>query len=181
MKEAGKGLTQERLHEVLTYDPETGIFRWRVTVGPNAAAGVEAGTGSHGYLVIMVDGKTYAAHRLAILFTDGYFPEGEVDHINRIRSDNRRSNLREASRQCQMRNCGMRNDNTSGIKGVRWHKRDEKWEASIVVDQQGKYLGNHDDLLEAAYHRYAAEQLLGFPDCDINSSAKQFIDAQAGA
>ena len=170
-------ISQERLKEILHYDPETGIFRWREPVGNRVIAGDRAGcVGGKGYIKIKIDGKYYQAHRLAILYTDGYFPENTVDHKNRIRADNRRVNLREASRQCQARNCGMRNDNTTGVKGVRWHNRDRRWLAHVTVNGQKKHLGSFDDFLEAAYHRYAAEQFLGFPDCDINSSAKQFIE-----
>ena len=162
-------LTQERLKEVLEYDANTGVFRWR-------ERGIDAGyLNEKGYVRMFVDGKQYRAHRLVILYTDGYMPEGEVDHINRIRSDNRRKNLREVSRQCQIRNCNTRNDNKSGIKGICWAKRDGRWMAYVTVAGKHKRLGYFDDMLEAACHRYAAEQCLGYMDCDINSSAKKFI------
>ena len=174
-------ITQERLHELLDYNPDTGIFRWRES-GSGRIGKIETGSiSANGYLVITVDGKTYKSHRLAILYTDGYLPEHEVDHINRIRTDNRRKNLREASRQCQSRNCGMLKNNTSGVKGVSWDKMKGKWEAYIAVNRKLKRLGCYTDLLEAAYHRYAAEQCLGWADCDINSSAKQFIDSMKEA
>ena len=75
----------------------------------------------------------------------------------------------------------MRGDNTSGVKGVYWNKDAGKWKARIAVDRQDKHLGYFEDILEAAYHRYAAEQCLGFQDCDIHSSAKQFIQGGGGA
>ena len=166
-------ITQERLKEVLDYNPETGAFMWKAT---NSHDGSEAGGyNAAGYVKIKIDQMMYFAHRLAILYTDGYMPEGEVDHINRIKSDNRRKNLREASRQCQVRNCGMRRDNTSGIKGVSWHKPTSKWRAKITVDGQQKFLGHFDSIIKAAYTRYAAEQCLGFQDCDAKSSAKSFL------
>jgi len=174
-------ITQERLKEVLDYNPETGLFLWKEMLGSKGVIGDEAGCpDKDGYIRIGVDGRPYKAHRLAILYTDGYLPENTVDHVDRIPWHNWRLNLREASYQCQNRNCGMRTDNTSGIKGVCWSKRDGKWSAEIMVDGKHKGLGNYDSLLDAAFARYAAEQCLGFQDCDLNSSAKQFIDAHGG-
>ena len=174
-------LTQERLKEVLDYDADTGVFNWKISIGTRAEGGVAGGVDDGGYIAIRIDKKGYKAHRLAILYTDGYWPENTIDHINRIKTDNRRANLREASMQCQNRNCGMRGDNTSGIKGVYWHKRIGKWQAQIAVDGQDKYLGYFEDILESAYARYAAEQCLGFQDCDIHSSAKKLIQGGGGA
>jgi len=173
-------LTQERLKEVLDYNPETGVFRWRESVG-NVQAGAEAGTpNDKGYIVIRVNGRDYKAHRLAILYTDGYMPENTVDHKDRVPWHNWRDNLREASQQCQLRNCGTRRDNSSGIKGVSWNKGGGKWQAMIRVDGQQKNLGSFNNPIEAAYARYAAEQCLGFQDCDLNSSAKKYIIKQGG-
>ena len=70
----------------------------------------------------------------------------------------------------------MRSDNTSGVKGVRFDRARDMWNARIYVNGSEKTLGRFDDILEAAYHRYAAEACLGYPDCDINSSAKQLIE-----
>jgi len=170
-------ITQERLKEVLDYDQDTGKFRRR-TSGPGRSNGFEAGCiNPEGYRQISIGGRSYKAHRLAILYTDGYMPENQIDHINRDRADNRRVNLREASHQCQARNSKMRMDNTSGIKGVYWHKIAGKWQVQIAVERHENSLGYYDDILEAAYTRYAAEQCLGFQDCEITSSAKQYIDS----
>ena len=70
----------------------------------------------------------------------------------------------------------MYKNNTSGIKGIFWNTREGKWMVRIQVDWQQKHIGSFSDILEAAYHRYAVEQCLGYQDCDINSSAKRFID-----
>ena len=102
----------------------------------------------------------------------------QVDHINRKRWDNRRVNLREASRQCNVRNSCVPCSNSSGIKGVYFNKTNKKWIASVSLGKIERYLGSFESQLEAACHRYAAEQCLGYPDCDISSSAKLFIDAR---
>ena len=75
----------------------------------------------------------------------------------------------------------MNKNNTSGVKGVCWDKSKGRWNANISVNRKNKNLGCFDDFLEAAYHRYAAEQCLNWADCDTNSSAKQFIDSMKEA
>ncbi len=168
-------LTQNRLKEVLKYDNESGLFTW-ISVKHGAKVGDFAGHAEYsGYIRIGVDGKMYRAHQLAFLYEEGYFPENEIDHINRVRNDNRWANLREASRQCQLRNSAERSDNTTGVKGLRWNKANKRWDARITVGGKQYHIGCFEDKLDAAYHRYAAEQCLGFQDCDIYSSALKYI------
>jgi len=171
-------ITQERLKEIVFYNQETGLFTWKINLGPRAVIGCVAGSSDDGYVRIGIDGELYLAHRLVFLYVDGYLPEGEVDHIDRVRWHNWRSNLREASRQCQNRNCGMLKNNKSGIKGVYWYKPTGKWQAYITLNRGRFALGYFDNIVEAACHRFAAEQCLGFQDCDISSSAGEFIKSQ---
>ncbi len=168
-------ITQARLKELLHYDPTTGIFTWGV---PRRCvrAGDIAGTVQHnGYRAIKIDQVLMLEHRLAVLYMEGYLPEHLVDHINRVRADNRYDNLRVVSMQCQMFNCGMLISNSSGVKGVSWDRRAQKWAARIHVNKKHKYLGAYEDLVDAAYARYAAEQCLGLDQCDMYSSAKKLI------
>jgi len=170
-------ITQARLKEVLLYSKESGLFYWFSQNGPRAVIGDVAGWVHHsGYIYIQIDNQSYAAHRLAFLYTDGYLPEGQIDHINRKRRDNRRVNLREASRQCNARNSRVPCSNSSGIKGIYFHKINKKWIASVSLSKVERYLGSFESKLEAAYTRYAAEQCLGYPDCDTSSSSKEYID-----
>jgi len=170
-----------QLKEVLEYNTDTGIFTWIGSPAKNVAIGDMAGTpDKDGYIMIRINRRRYMAHRLAILYTDGYMPELTVDHIDRIPWHNWRLNLREASYQCQNRNCGMNTRNTSGIKGISWHKMGGRWIAKICVDRRYKSLGLYDTLLDASYARFAAEQCLGFQDCDLNSSAKMYIEQHKG-
>jgi len=174
----GVMISRDRLKEAFDYDPITGIFRWKNVTNTRIVPGDIAGSVyPNGYIYLQVDGGRYEAHRLVFLYEDGYMPEGQVDHINRKRWDNRRCNLRDASLQGQQRNCGMRRDNMSGVKGVSWFNPTRKWIAYIGLNGKNKHLGYHETLLDAAYARYAAEQCLGFQDCDINSSARKYINA----
>ena len=171
-----KMITQKELWKLLSYDAIRGVFTWRVTTGPRAQAGAVAGTiHPSGYRYIMVNGKHYNASRLAFLYIRGYFPEHNVDHINRIRNDDRWCNLRKVSHYCNNRNTGNRKTNTSGVKGVHWYKRDQRWEAYIQADDKRKCIGRFDDFTEAVAHRLAAEQCLDWSGCDSSSPAFKHI------
>lgn len=106
----------------LEYQPDTGLFFWRES-GRGRKAGVPAGNidaSSAGYVRIHVGGKRHQAHRLAWRFYYGAFPsvEMDIDHVNGIRSDNRISNLRLATRSQNAINSGIYSSNTVGLKGV---------------------------------------------------------------
>ena len=73
-----------------------------------------------------------------------------IDHINRDRMDNRRSNLRVCSHQENMFNQRKRNTNTSGYIGVAYHKAANKYESYINLDAKKHYLGLYDTAIEAA-------------------------------
>lgn len=81
------------------------------------------------------------------------------DHVNRNPLDNRRNNLREANRQENSRNHSLRKDNTSGVSGVNWSKRMNKWYARIN-NNDGKRisLGYFDDINDAIISRLKAEK-----------------------
>ena len=110
-------LTQERLKEVLHYDPETGIFAWQVQTGRSRLDSPAGYTRRDGYRQIKVDKRVYLAHRLAWLFMMGAWPSEEVDHINCNKVDNRWTNLRPATRGQNNANSRARRSK-SGIKGV---------------------------------------------------------------
>ena len=174
-------LTYERLHEVLTYTPFDGLFRWKIKLSRSIKIGDIGGSKrKDGYINISIDGTQYLAHRLAWMYVYGYFPENNIDHKFRIRNDNRIRKIREASQSCNIRNTGNRIDNTSGIKGVYWHKGREKWTAQIEVNGKNKGLGMYKDFDEAVCTRLAAEQCLDWSDCDISSPAFLYVQKMLG-
>jgi hypothetical protein len=143
-------LTAERINELLTYDPGTGVFRWKVERRRGRAVGSVAGsTDSYGYRQICIDGSKRLAHRVAWTLSSGKWPDGEIDHINGDRSDNRIANLREASRQVNTQNTrAARKDSKTGMTGT-WTTPYGQHCARITVDGKEIYLGVFPSLEEA--------------------------------
>ncbi|HEJ7990233.1 TPA: HNH endonuclease [Serratia liquefaciens] len=138
-------LTHEYLRDNLNYNKDTGLFTWmkprkRVMVGNYAGCQNIAG-----YITICIDKKIYRAHRLAWFFVNGEWPAGEIDHINGIKTDNRISNLREATRAENQRNQLAPKTNTSGIKGVSWDKKRKRWLAQCMVDKKLFNIGRFEE------------------------------------
>jgi hypothetical protein len=168
-------LTYERLLEVLRYEPETGVFVWKVCRGRMKAGTVAGRLGVDGYYQIGIDKNLYFAHRLAWLYVYGYMPENSIDHINKVKGDNRIRNLREVSHQCNLRNSKRACNNTSGVCGVYWDKKCNKWRVGINVNYKNKYLGHYDDFDDAVCARLAAEQALNWEGCDSTSDAYCYV------
>jgi hypothetical protein len=140
-------ITQNYLKSILDYNPETGIFVWKVKFSKKINIGDVAGTkDSKGYIAIKVNKKTYASHRIAWLYIYGYIPEKQIDHINGNRVDNRICNLREATNQENQFNRQIQKNNTSGVKGVCWSNQQNKWVARIRANGKRITLGLFDNL-----------------------------------
>lgn len=125
-------------------------FNWR-----KSADFPRAGTiGNRGYRYIPVNGKLYREHRIVFYANYGYVPE-VIDHINRNTSDNRIENLRASSQAHNTLNTGMSRNNTSGVKGVSWSKKKNKWHAQLSTKGKRFHLGyfENKDEAKAAYDR----------------------------
>jgi hypothetical protein len=108
--------TAERLRELLFYDPKDGIFTRRIATG-NAPAGAIAGcVKADGCRYIKIDGRSYGAGRLAVMFMTGELPVNEVDHWNLDKADDRFDNLRPATHSQNMAN--IRPRGKLRLKGV---------------------------------------------------------------
>jgi hypothetical protein len=152
-------LSPERLRSLLHYDPETGVFTWKVARKGTAAGTICVHKRPDGYMRIGVDGRLYYAHRLAFLYMTGRWPSHYVDHVNRNPSDNRWGNLREATVSQNLAN-SYRGNAASGLKGAYRHK--DKWRASISINGKNILLGVFATAEEAhdAY-KSAAERQFG--------------------
>jgi hypothetical protein len=160
-------LIAERLRELLDYDAQTGVFTWKVRTSIRTAVGMRAGgVGGPGYWMISVDSKRYYGHRLAWLYVFGEWPkDGEIDHINGDRIDNRISNLREVSRSKNNEN--KREplpNNKSGYLGV-FRKR-SRWTSRIRVNGKTHSLGGFDTP-EAAHAAYLSAKRILHEGCTI--------------
>lgn len=155
-------LTQERLLEVLDYDRETGVFRWRIARGSKIKAGSVTGTKDRdGYLVIWIDYVRYKAHQLAWFYVHGEWPRGVIDHRNGERADNAIANLRDVSREVNQQN--MRRATVSsktGVLGVSFDASRMKFAAYISVDGRTKRLGRFQTADEASAAYLAAKRQL---------------------
>ena len=143
-------ISQTRLKEAFSYDPETGVFVWKIQSGrmkPGQIAGV---TNPAGYRMIRLDGKLIMAHRLAWIYMTGSAPTDFIDHINGVRNDNRWVNLRPANRSQNSYNSKGRENCTSKWKGVSWDAPRGKWKAQLRAQGKTYVLGRFEDEREAA-------------------------------
>jgi hypothetical protein len=140
-------ITQDELKKLLNYDTNTGIFTWKVKPSNNVKIGSVAGTSHNcGYKIIRINKKQYLSHRLAWLYTYGEMPSNLIDHINGDRSDNKLENLRDCNIKQNAHNSIIPKNNTSGIKGVNWHKLANKWRAQIKLNNKNIHLGLFENL-----------------------------------
>ncbi|QKJ88069.1 HNH endonuclease [Paramixta manurensis] len=149
--------SKDILEKFINYEPETGVFIWKVSPSPRVNIGDRSGwLDSQGYRYIRIENKTYKSSRLAYLWMTGNQPV-IVDHINGIRSDDRWENLRNCLGDENNYNKGKESKNKSGITGVFWSSRDKKWRAEITHQGKRKSLGYYEDLFSASCARRSAE------------------------
>jgi hypothetical protein len=133
-------ITAERVRELLSYDPSSGEFAWKVSRGTARAGRIAGALDSHGYRQISIDSRLRLAHRLAWLYVHGVWPEREIDHINGGYDDNRLCNLRLATRNQNQANRPVRRDNLSRLKAVHEY-RPGHWRARITVNGKRRHIG----------------------------------------
>ena len=135
-------VSADRVLEVLSYNPATGVFTWRVRTAYRTKIGDIAGSSDRlGYKRIAIDGNSYMAHRLAFLMMTGDWPDEFVDHADGNPANNSWGNLRLASRLENASNQRVRKNNTSGFKGVSPRKGRGTYQASIRQGTALTYLG----------------------------------------
>jgi len=147
-------------HKLFTYDPATGVLRWKITPGRRVKCGDIAGRKSgDGYLQVGYGYKTRAVHRIIYEMNHGSIPQGkQIDHKNRIKTDNRIANLRLATGSENQRNSTIQSNNTSGFVGVSWHKTKGKWQVNLSVANRWIFCGRFASKSEAIAVRLAAEK-----------------------
>ena len=166
-------ITQSRLKELLNYNPDTGVFTRKVTMGIYRAGSEVGHVFKHRrthYRVIGADGGHYKAHRLAWLYVYGKLPDDQIDHEDGNGLNNSISNLRDVSNSGNQKNARLRLDNTSGVAGVSFYKSKNKWLARINTNSGRKCLGYFADIEDAIAARRAAEAEHGYHESHGRSS-----------
>jgi len=168
------------LRDLLDYNKDSGEFKWKPRKPEHFEAtqartpewqckwwntrfaNTEAGfINQHGYRLIRVDSVDYFAHRLAWMIITGEAPN-HIDHTNGVRSDNRWCNLRSVSNTENTRNAKQRTDNVSGVTGVGYYPKSNKWRARINDGKRTILLGYFTTYEEAVAARKAAEKVYGY-------------------
>jgi hypothetical protein len=173
-------ITPEFLRKLLRYDPETGkLFGLKRPLemfedGHQSAeqrrnrwngqfAGKEAFClNSQGYVTGRIFDMNFSAHRVAWALTYGYWPDGQIDHIDGNRANNKLKNLRAVSPHENQKNKAIGSKNTSGYLGVRWRNEKGKWVSTIRYKGKKIHLGYFDEIQDAIAARKQAEKKYGF-------------------
>lgn len=138
-------LSYDELVERLEYNPDNGEFVWR--------NGRKAGyIKKDGYIYIKINGDSYVAHRLAFLYFYGRHAVSEIDHIDRVKTNNSIANLREVSHaenKQNMRECQL--NNKVGFLGVSVQKNNSKnpFKAQIMSGKRKIHIGYFKTAFEA--------------------------------
>ena len=142
-------ITKEELGDVFTY--VDGSFYWKIKPSSRVNIGDKVGgTDGGGYIRNRIHGRCYSTHRLIFLFFNGYVPE-YIDHIDGNRSNNKIENLRECTWSQNQQNSKLRTNNTSGIKGLSYVKRSNKWLARISLNKKVLFYKEYSSKSEAVF------------------------------
>ena len=165
-------ITIDRVNQLLSYDATSGILTWIKSRGTVKNGTSVSHTNGRGYVAIGIDYESHLVHRIAWMLFYGEIPVGEIDHINGVKTDNRISNLRLATRSINTFNISQRKDNSSGYVGVRWHPNDKRYSATISKNKKRFYLGYFKDFESAVAARKSKEAEL-FGDTNIRRMAAE--------
>jgi len=159
-------LTQARLKELLSYDPETGNFVRLVSASNSVRVGDIAGTlDSRGYIRINVLYKSYLAHRLAFLYVTGKLPKQQIDHIDGNKVNNIFANLRDVNYSINNQNKRFaRSDSKTGLLGA--SPRGNRFVAQIRLNGKNHHIGIYSTA-ELAHTAYIAAKRRLHPGCTI--------------
>lgn len=153
---------EQRIIDQISYDPASGELTWLVNKrGGGAKVGrIVTRMNNYGYIVLTVSGRHLVGSRVAWFIHHGKWPDGEVDHCNGVRTDNRIVNLRDVTVTQNRQNCiGQPTKRKfSRFKGVGYDKRPRKWVARIVVNKKSIHLGSFDTEDQAAKAYETAEK-----------------------
>lgn len=143
----------DAIRRYMSYDPSTGKLRWKEKPNRNLAEGKEIGKeNSWGHLCFGFRGRTWMVHRVAWFLYYGRWPEYQIDHINRVKTDNRIENLRDVPQNINQQNQGNpHRNNKAGFLGVtlRGDGRPNPYRAAIKTNGKNFNLGSFATAEEA--------------------------------
>lgn len=146
-------ITQDELKELLDYNPETGIFVWKVRMAKSVKAGMIAGVlNTQKYRCITIAGTQYKAHRLAWVYIHGEFPK-MLDHVDGNRDNNAIINLRLTTVRQNGQN--RKEHRVGKTLGCYFHKPTGKWRAQLEFKGRNYHLGLYETA-EEAFEAYSA-------------------------
>lgn len=154
-------ITKQKLREVLSYDKRTGLFNWLAYSNGRRKDLTAGSKNKDGYIVISIDNQRYYAHRLAMIYVNGFCGE-EVDHIDGNTSNNSLDNLRDVNGKENSKNCSKPKSNKSGVIGVSFDSINRKWRSTIKVNYKQIHIGRFNSFDAAVKARKQAEQKYGF-------------------
>ncbi|HDV9097234.1 TPA: HNH endonuclease [Enterobacter kobei] len=137
------------IRDLIDYNAETGVLTAKVNFSGRQAGSVIGSQTWQGYYAFSLFGKKCFAHRLAWLLHYGEWPSQPIDHINGIKTDNSIRNLRLCSLSQNQFNKPTQKNNTTGVKGVYWNKRDKRYVASVQFNGKKYSAGHHKDIESA--------------------------------
>ena len=156
-------ISYEELSSTLSYDPLTGLFRWKRNGRKSKKGKVAGSIDKGGYAQVNLGcGRVMKLHRLAWFYIYGCWPEGQIDHINHVRTDNRIVNLRVVDNTGNQRNRPLPRNSTTGVQGVSLCKKTGKYRATITIAGKQISLGRHFTIEDAALARSIANIRYGF-------------------
>lgn len=136
--------TQELLQSLFDY--KDGNLFWKTSPNSRIVIGSKCGSSdAYGYQCVKINKKAYKVHRLIWMYFYGEMPN-IIDHIDGNKQNNKIENLRNVTQFENCQNSKSRRDNTSGVKGVNFHKLTGKWAVQISVNKQRKHIGLFDDI-----------------------------------
>lgn len=154
-------VTHEYLKRLLDYDPETGVFTWKVSRSWRTPVGSVAGSKPKNGkpISIGIDGTHYLAHQLAWFYVHAAWAGCEIDHKNGVNTFNAIKNLRPVTRNGNVQNSRVarKNNKGSGLLGAYRGNRG-RWFSTICADGVSKYLGTFDTADEAHIAYVAAKR-----------------------
>lgn len=160
-------LDVNNLKAQLSYDEETGIFKWKVSKRGLRIGDVAGSKRQHGYIAIRINNSLIYCHRLAWFYVHETWPTGEIDHIDGDRSNNRIVNLRDVAHRINTQNLRRaRSDNRSGYLGVSYDNRSKKYVARLQTFGKQKWVGSFDEP-EQAYEAYLEAKRKTHQGCTI--------------